>query len=75
MANKIEPENNSGESRRSFLAKIGLGVAAVAIVGGPLGLLGRFRSNQDKASSQEFPGEDSIFHPASDPRQDPRRRG
>ena len=80
LANQIEPDQiesqgKSGESRRSFLAKIGLGVAAMAIVGGPLGMLGRFRSSQDKASSQEFPGEDSIFHPASDPRQDPRRRG
>ena len=79
LVNQIEPDQiesqgKSGESRRSFLAKIGLGVAAMAIVGGPLGLLGRFRSNQDKASSQEFPGEDSIFHPASDPRQDPRRK-
>ena len=80
MANQIEPDQieskrKSGESRRSFLAKMGLGAAALAIVGGPLGMLGRFRSNQDKAASQGFPGEDSIFHPASDPRQDPGRKG
>ncbi len=80
MANQFEPDQiesqgKSGESRRSFLAKFGLGVAAIAIVGGPLGLLSRFRSNQDKVSSQDFPGADSIFHPASDPRQDPRRNG
>ncbi len=80
MAEQIEPDQiesqpKSAESRRSFLAKMGLGVAAMAIVGGPLGMLGRFRSNQEKAASQDFPGDDSIFHPASDPRRDPRRRG
>ena len=75
MADQIESEQKSGESRRSFLAKIGLGAAALALVGGPLGILGRLRSKQDEAASQGFPGEDSIFHPASDPRQDPRRRG
>ena len=73
MANHTEPDQNesdgnSGQSRRSFLAKMGLGAAALALVGGPLGMLGRFRSNQDTAISQDFPGEDSIFHPASDPR-------
>ena len=68
MANDIETEQRSGQSRRSFLAKLGLGAAALAIVGGPLGMLGRFRGGQDKAASQDFPGEDSIFHPASDPR-------
>lgn len=78
MANQIEPnqiesKQTSGESRRSFLAKMGLGLAAMAIVGGPLGIVGRFRSSQDQAAAQGFPGEDSIFHPASDPRRDPRR--
>ena len=68
MANDIETEQRSGQSRRSFLAKLGLGAAALAIVGGPLGMLGRFRGGQDKAAFQVFPGEDSIFHPASDPR-------
>ena len=68
MANEIGPQPRSGETRRSFLAKMGLGAAALAIVGGPLGMLGRFRGNQEKAASQDFPDEDSIFHPASDPR-------
>jgi hypothetical protein len=49
-----------------------LGAAALALVGGPLGMLG-IRSNKQKVTTQEFPGEDSIFHPASDPRKDPRR--
>ena len=73
MANETEPQQRSGETRRSFLAKMGLGAAALAIVGGPLGMLGRFRGGQDKAASQDFPSEDSIFHPASDPRRDSRR--
>ncbi|MCH8893024.1 MAG: twin-arginine translocation signal domain-containing protein [Chloroflexi bacterium] len=68
MANENEPQQKSGQSRRSFLAKMGLGAAALAIAGGPLGMLGRFRGNQEKAASQDFPNEDSIFHPASDPR-------
>ena len=76
IENKIESTNKSGrsgESRRSFLGKMGLGVAALAIAGGPLGMLGRFRSKQETAASQDFASEDSIFHPSSDPRQDPRR--
>ena len=75
MANEIEPEQQSGQTRRSFLAKMGLGVAALAIVGGPLGMIGRSRGNRGNASAQEFPDETSIFHPASDPRQDSRRAG
>ncbi|MCI0810453.1 MAG: twin-arginine translocation signal domain-containing protein, partial [Chloroflexi bacterium] len=46
MANENEPQQKSGQSRRSFLAKMGLGAAALAIAGGPLGMLGRFRGNQ-----------------------------
>ncbi len=75
LANETESKQKSGHSRRSFLAKMGLGAAALAIIGGPLGMLGRIRGNQDESASQDFPGEDSIFHPASDPRQDPRRNG
>ena len=67
MANEIEPQQKSGETRRSFLAKMGLGAAALAIVGGPLGMLGRFRGDQDKAADQDFP--------SRDPRRDSRRNG
>ena len=74
MANEIEPQQKSSQTRRNFLAKMGLGLGALAIVGGPLGMLGRFRGEQEKkAATQDFPDESSIFHPASDPRQDPRR--
>ena len=75
MANEIEPQLKTGQTRRSFLAKMGLGAAVLAVVGGPLGMLGRFRGNQQKTASQDFPDESSIFHPASDPRRDPRRNG
>ena len=75
MANEKEPQQKSGETRRSFLAKMGLGAAALAIVGGPLGMIGRFRGSENKAASQDFPSEDSIFRPASDPHRDSRRNG
>ncbi|MFQ6027295.1 MAG: twin-arginine translocation signal domain-containing protein [Dehalococcoidia bacterium] len=57
-------------SRRSFLVKLGLGVAALAGVSTGLVKLGK---KQSPAMSRDFPGPDSIFHPARDPRQDPRR--
>jgi hypothetical protein len=65
-------QTTSGDpSRRSFLVKLSLGVAALAGMSlGALHLGGKGAS----ASTQEFPGPDSIFHPAKDPRQDPRRR-
>ncbi len=73
--NSAEPNNpKSGESRRSFLAKLGIGAAALALVAGPLSALRGNGSNSGaSARNQDFPGEDSIFHPAVDPRQDPRR--
>jgi len=75
LANEMEPQQKSGETRRSFLAKMGLGAAALAIAGGPLGMLGRFQRGDEKSATDDFPNEDSIFHPASDPRRDPRRNG
>ncbi|MEC9279487.1 MAG: hypothetical protein VX947_01175 [Chloroflexota bacterium] len=58
------------QSRRGFLAKLGLGVAAVSL---PFTLGRRDSDSTAAAAAQEFPGEDSIFHPAQDPRTDPRR--
>ncbi len=66
----FEPQDNN-QSRRSFLVKLGLGLTALAGVSG--GLI-RFGKKESSSSSQEFPGTDSIFHPAQDPRLDPRRR-
>ena len=64
--------NTNGErrSRRSFLAKLGLGVAAAAIASLPLGNRGRKAAEPASGAYPEFPGEDSIFHPAQDPRRD-----
>ena len=73
MANEIETKTLPGQTRRSFLAKMGLGLAALAIVGGPLGMISRIRGDRGNTITHEFPDETSIFHPASDPRQDPRR--
>ena len=61
------------QSRRGFLAKLGLGVAAAAAVSLPFTLGRRDSDSTAGAAAQEFPGEDSIFHPAQDPRTDPRR--
>lgn len=66
-----EPEAQR-QSRRNFLARFGLGAAALAATTVPL--LGRGSGGGDVAGADdEFPGEDSIFHPAVDPRLDPRR--
>lgn len=68
-----QPTRKQGESRRSFLAKMGLGAIALGLTVGSLGGLRRNRGGQQSAASGGFPGEDSIFHPARDPRTDPRR--
>ena len=64
--------NTRGESRRSFLKKLGLGAVALAVVSSVPFLRGG--SKQSKGTSGGFPGEDSIFPPAQDPRSDPRRK-
>ena len=68
------PEQNenarTGTSRRRFLGVLGIGVAGAAIVGGMLPFL---RRNNPAEAASEFPGPGSIFHPAQDPRTDPRR--
>jgi len=72
LANQIDPQRKSGQTRRSFLTKMGFGAAAFALIGGSFGIFG-LRDKQKNSKIQDFPGEDSIFHPARDPRQDPRR--
>ena len=64
-------EAKGGESRRSFLVKMSVGLAALA--GVSAGII-RFGRSPTTPSTEEFPGPDSIFHPAQDPRLDPRRR-
>ena len=67
---KKTEESHGGESRRSFLGKMGVGIAAIAGVSAGL-VVPRFGKS---TTDGEFPGPDSIFHPAQDPRQDPRRQ-
>lgn len=74
MSNQPEKPESARESRRSFLAKLGIGVAALAAVALPFSRLARGRGEPREVGAQAFPGEDSIYHPASDPRLDPRRR-
>lgn len=61
---------NNGQSRRRFLAGLGIGAAAVTLLSA--GLLRRGRQS-DPATAKDFPGPDSIFHPAQNPRTDHRR--
>lgn len=74
MSYQPERPESARESRRSFLAKLGIGVAVLAAVALPFSRLARGRGESASSAAQAFPGEDSIFHPASDPRLDPRRR-
>ncbi len=74
MPNNPEGPTTGQESRRSFLTKLGVGAAFLAAASAlPFLRLGKRDPAGSAAMSDEFPGEDSIFHPASDPRQDPRR--
>ncbi len=57
-------------SRRRFLGLLGIGVAGAAVVGGLLPFL---RRGDTVEAASEFPGPGSMFHPAQDPRTDPRR--
>ncbi len=57
-------------SRRRFLGIMGISVAGAAVVAS---LLPFGRSATRTAAASEFPGPGSIFHPAQDPRTDPRR--
>ena len=73
--NPVEPEiRNHGETRRSFLVKLGIGAAALGLAAGAWSSLRGLGGGSGATSmNAEFPGEDSIFHPAVDPRKDPRR--
>lgn len=67
---QVEPRRHS---RRGFLALLALGIAAMAGLAPWLARLGKGGKGPGSAA-QEFPGPDSIFHPAQDPRLDPRRK-
>ncbi len=63
MAVENSPSESKGESRRSFLAKLGLGTAAFALVSVPFFSWGRNKTGRSSAANDGLPGEDSIFHP------------
>ena len=63
MANEDSKPGNEGESRRSFLTKLGLGTAALALVSVPFFPWGRNKAAAFSANKDGLPGEDSIFHP------------
>ena len=67
--------NLARQSRRGFIGMLGLGAVAVTGLSAPFWGILRRRGSQQTARDQEFPGPDSIFHPARDPRLDPRRKG
>ena len=74
----MRTDGNQGQpqaySRRSFLAKLSLGLAAIA--GSGLLLRNLFSGGREEPDpDEEFPGEDSIFHPRRDPRLEARERG
>ena len=71
----VEPSDTNAKhrSRRSFLSKIGLGAVVAAVASLPIAGRGLSNAPANADTVQEFPGEDSIFHPAQDPRLDPRR--
>ena len=60
----------TGTSRRRFLGVLGIGIAGVAAMSAliPFG-----RRDRKAEAASEFPGPGSMFHPAQDPRTDPRR--
>ena len=58
-------------TRRRFLGVLGIGAAAVALVVGA-GFWGRPKTSA-ATPDDPFPAPGSIFHPAQDPRTDPRR--
>ena len=70
MASTEPQQFDTRASRRNFLGKLSVGVAALAGASFGIFKIGKSESGQ---SDGEFPGADSIFHPARDPRSDPRR--
>ena len=63
MANESSPSESKGESRRSFLTKLGLGTAALALVSVPFFPWGKGKTGRTATTNDGLPGEDSIFHP------------
>ena len=65
MSKESSPSPLPAESRRSFLAKLGLGAAAMALVSSPIFHWGQSKTDRSQPGSQDLPGGDSIFRPRS----------
>ena len=65
MSKESSPSRLPAESRRSFLAKLGLGAAAMALVSSPIFHWGQGKADRTQPGSQDLPGGDSIFRPRS----------
>ena len=74
MSRQDGQAEEQGYTRRSFLTRFSLGLAAVA--GAGLLLRGFLPGGKDDpvVREGEFPGEESIFHPRKDPRLDSAER-
>ena len=64
MPSEDGADQTKGYTRRSFLGKVSLGLAALA--GSGLLLRNVFSSGNEDTTNEELPGEDSIFHPRQD---------
>ena len=65
MSKESSQSQLPAESRRNFLAKLGLGAAAMALVSSPIFRWGQGKADSSQAGSQDSPGGDSIFRPRS----------
>ncbi len=74
MPQKPNPLLPKGQSRRSFLGKLSLGLLALG--GVMLFSRGLFRSRSTRTISEMegFPDKDSIYHPRRDPRIESKER-
>ena len=74
MAPKQETDQRPGNTRRNFLAKLSLGLIGLASAGYLLRNFLPFGGQSGSGRSDEFPGEESIFHPRRDPRLEAQER-
>ena len=74
MASTDELNKGQGHTRRTFLARLSIGLATIAGTGFLLKNLFLPREDRASTSNYEFPGEESIFHPRKDPRLEAQER-
>ena len=74
MPARPEDSQAKGFTRRSFLGTFSLGLATIAGAGFLFRNILFSRGDEDGEPGGDFPGEDSIFHPRGDPREEARER-